>query len=206
MWSREASSTLAAARRPPSVCGSRSCVSWSGSAAAAMRWESNGSDLPMPWFARAFIRGALRTAYPASDAARARRASWVSVPSIAQSTPASPPVRRAAQDAARDRPAVVAGNCASSTISPIGQARIEMAWLRAWVSTPMTNGRVCATMAMAIDAPLLMMDMVTVAERPALVREEVTSGRICDEPRPAGSGSLLMRSPRWVGRVPVAPT
>src|SRR5699024_4851939 len=36
-----------------------------------------------------------------------------------------------------------------------GQARIETAWLRAWVSTPMTNGRACATIAMAIDAPLL---------------------------------------------------
>src|SRR5660398_300734 len=46
----------------------------------------------------------------------------------------------------------------------------------------------------------LQMDMVTVAKRPAPVREEITSGRICDEPRPAGSGSLLMRPPRWAGR------
>ncbi|MFB9070396.1 hypothetical protein ACFFX0_32410 [Citricoccus parietis] len=50
----------------------------------------------------------------------------------------------------------------------------------------MTNGRVCATIAMAIDAPLFETDMVTVAKRPARVREEVTSGRICDGPRPEG--------------------
>jgi hypothetical protein len=29
-------------------------------------------------------------------------------------------------------------------------------------------------------------DMVTVAKRPVPVREEATSGRICDGPRPAG--------------------
>jgi len=42
---------------------------------------------------------------------------------------------------------------ASSMISPCGQARIDRAWLRAWVSTPMTNGCFCATIAMAVDVP-----------------------------------------------------
>lgn len=105
-----------------------------------------------------------------------------------QSTSASPPVRRPAQDTARDRPAVVAGNWASSMISPVGQARIEMAWLRAWVSTPMTNGRVWATIAMVVKAPVLEVDGVTVTSAAGAVREEVTSGRICDGPRPVRVG------------------
>jgi len=36
----------------------------------------------------------------------------------------------------------------------------------------MTNGRACATIAMAIDAPLFETDIVTVARRPAPIREK----------------------------------
>lgn len=74
MWSREASSTFTAARMPLSVRGSRSCDSCSGSTAAAIRRASSVSDLPMPRLPRAFMRGASTTVYPASVAARARRA------------------------------------------------------------------------------------------------------------------------------------
>src|SRR5665648_1257571 len=88
---------------------------------------------------------------------------------MTHSTARSPPVRRATQEAARASPAAVAGNWPSSRISPWGQARIEMAWLRAWVSTPMTNGCECATMAMGDRRSFLETEMDTVAKRPVPV-------------------------------------
>src|SRR5215217_8732000 len=65
----------------------------------------------------------------------------------------------------------------------------------------MTNGWVCATIDMGDRRSFLVVGHgVPVAKRPPPFREEVTSGHICDGPRPLGSGSLLIRSPRWAGR------
>src|SRR5215213_11976000 len=53
----------------------------------------------------------------------------------------------------------------------------------------MTNGWVCAPSTWVIDVPYLVVGHgVPVTKRPAPVREEVTSGHICDGPRPLGVG------------------
>src|SRR5215203_4648072 len=193
--------TRTAARTPSSARGRRSCVTSSGRTACAMRRASRGSDLPTPRLARAFIRAASETRYPASAAARARRAPYVPTPSTTHNVSRSPSVRRPTQATARWSPAAVAGNCPSSMTSPVGQAKIANEWVRAWASTPMTNGWVCATIDMGDRRSFLVTGHgVSVTKRPAPVREEVTSGHICDGPRPNGSGSLLIRSPRWAGR------
>src|SRR5690606_39561627 len=68
-----------------------------------------------------------------------------------------------------------------------------MAWVRAWASTPMTNGRSCATIDIVIDGPLFVTGWdAAVAGGPAPVRVEVTSGHICDVSRPRDA---------WLGRL-----
>src|SRR5215208_2599371 len=53
----------------------------------------------------------------------------------------------------------------------------------------MTNGWVCATIDMGDRRSFLVTGHgVPVTKRPASVREEVTSGHICDGPRPLGVG------------------
>ncbi len=68
----------------------------------------------------------------------------------------------------------------------------------------MTNGWECATIDMTDRCSFLVTGHgVPVATRPASLREEVTSGQLCDGSRPDrhfGSDSLLIRSPRWPGR------
>jgi len=65
----------------------------------------------------------------------------------------SPAVRRATQAMARSIPAAVEGNCSVAIGSPVAETRMAMVWLRAWVSTPMTNGWACATMVTASGLP-----------------------------------------------------
>lgn len=40
--------------------------------------------------------------------------------------------------------------------------------------------------------------------RPALIREEVTSGQDCDESQPCGLDKLLVKPPTWAGAMPAA--
>lgn len=106
----------------------------------------------------------------------------------------SPPVRRAVQESARAIPAVVVGIWAVSMTSPVA-LRMARAWLRAWVSTPMTNEYVCATMVLAVQA-LPTQRQRSGRWRPAPVWVGVTSGQHCDESRFYGADSLLIKSPR----------
>lgn len=72
------------------------------------------------------------------------------MPSIAHSVERSPTVRRPAQSIARFMPAAVAGNCSQASCSPVDADTTARVWVRAWVSTPMTNGCACATMVKVI--------------------------------------------------------
>lgn len=66
-------------------------------------------------------------------------------------------------------------------------------WVRAWVSTPMTNGQVCATVVMTVEGSFLTNGQMLLASvRPASARVMVTPRHSCDGPQPPTGSTRRM--------------